>query len=289
MRKEVLFTAFILGMILLVSGVDQCAQQGGSFGGGGQTQAAKYGVDFTTQQGLDKLSEGKTVYLGNSFLVDILMENFDSEPKSGQICIRDDIDDAYGGIPSRCKAFNIPAASYIQGNLDSPATLDIVFPDSGYYSYSNLPIDTSATLYISASYGQSSTASAIIKAPQPESEAITFTQTPSPLTVSAEKTITSTDSGAKLNLKININKQGDYNITTRDFKREAIGMSTNFGSYNLECPAVAQGFIDFKNTKFISCSALLPKEQLSHPLIVYLDYGVQLNDKISFNIKKEVA
>jgi len=286
MGKEVIVSALILSVLLVISGVDECPQ-GGSFGGiGGKTEAPKCGVDFAVQTGLDKLSEGKTIALGSTFIVDVLLENFDSEPKSGEICIRDEITDSSGGILSECRAFNMPAATYIGDTLESPATLDITFPDTGYYKYENIPIDIDSKAHISISYTQQTAYSSAIKVPLPESEIISFTQKPSPVTVTAEKTITSIEDSAKLNLKFTISKQGNYNISSRDFKREAIGFSSNFGGYNLDCPEVQQGFIDFKSTKFISCSALLPREQISHPLIIYLDYGVKLSKDFSFKIVK---
>lgn len=286
--RGVILSALIISVLLVVSGVDECSQ-GGSFGGiGGKTEAAKFGVDFAVQTGIDKLSEGKIISQGSTFIVDVLLENFDSEPKSGQICIRDEIEDSYGGIPSICKAFNIPAATYIGDTIESPATIDIIFPDSGYYKYEGIPLDTDSKAHISISYGQSTTYSSAIKVPLPEQENIIFIQKPSPVKLAAEKTMSNIDNSAKLNLKFTISKQGNYNITSRDFKREAIGFSSNFGNYLLDCPEINQGFIDFKSTKFISCSALLPREQISHPLLVYLDYGVKLSRDFSFKIVKGV-
>jgi hypothetical protein len=284
--KEVIISALILSVLLVVSGVDQCPQ---SIGGiGGTTEASKYGVDFAVQSGLDKLSDGKTIIVGDSFFIDVLIENFDSEPKSGEICIRDEIGDEYGGVPTTCRQFNIPAATYLGDVLQSPASINVAFPDSGNYKYENLPIDANSKLYVSISYTQRSTASAAIKVPVPQTETITFQQKSSPIAVTADKTVSSRDDNMKVNLKIGLTKQGNYNITSTDFKRESIGISTNFGSYNLDCPEVQQGFIDFKSTKFISCSALLPREQISYPLLIYLDYGVKLSKELSFNIKKQL-
>jgi len=284
--EEVLIAVFLALILLVVSGVEQCPQ--GIGGIGGQTQAANFGVDFALQPGIDKITEGKTVTQGSSFFVDVLVENYDSEMKSGQICIRDTIDDAYGGISNVCKQFNIPGATYLNNQIQAPSTLRIAFPEGGYYTYAGLPADIDANLDVSISYAQHSVVSGAVKAPEPETETITLQQLPSPLSLSLEKSISSVSAdNVKANLKIGIAKQGNYNITTQDFKKEAISFSAKLGNYALDCPEVQQGIVEFKNTKFISCSAFLPREQLTHPLLITLDYGVKLNKQIGFKIKKE--
>jgi len=285
--REVLISAIILSILLIVSGAEQCPQ-GGSFGGlgGGGTSAAGSGVDFALQSGIDKLTSGKEITLGDSFFVDVLIENYDPEPRAGQICIRDDIDDAYGGISDFCKQFSIEGATYVGDAFQSSATKRIAFPENGYYKYENLPAELNAKAYTSMSYTQHSVISGAVKAPLPEQETISLLEKASPLGLSVEKTITSREESVKANLKITFTKKGNYNITSTDFKKEAIQFSSQLGTYNLDCPEVKQGFVDFKNTKFISCSALLPREQITHPLIISLDYGVKLSKETDFKIKK---
>ena len=281
---------FVLGMIILslliISGVEQCPQTGF---GGGKTEASKYGVDFIPQQGFDRLTPGKTLNLGESFYVDILLENYDKDPKIGQVCIRDDMDSAYGGILSTvCKPFNLPAAVYIDNKLDTSSSARVIFPEAEEYSYINLLADIPAKLYVSISYSQQSIISGAVSVPEPATEkALTLQQFPAPVSVSVEKSVSSIGDQLKTNLKIGFTKQGNYNITTRDFKKEALEFSSMLGTSILNCPEAAQGIIEFKNTKFISCSALLPREQTTHPLIITLNYGVKLNKDFAFSIKKE--
>jgi len=296
--KEVLIISLLMATMIVISGADQCPQGTGTsssqglFGGisGGKTEAVKYGVDFILNPGLDKLTAGKTVKLGESDYADILLENFDSEQKTGQICIRDDLDDAYGGISSSCQDFVIPGASFIGGEFDKESSIEVKFPVSGYYPpYSGLPADIDSTFYIAASYAQHSVATGAVTSPSPETEKWTLKQEASPITVSAEKSLSSTESNIKVNLKFTLQKQGNYSISTTDFKRNAVAFSAKLGFYNLDCPELKQGFIDFENTKFISCSALLPRETLTEPLIVTLDYGVKLSKSFKFKIQKGEA
>ena len=290
LKKEVLAFSVLAFVLLIVSGAEQCSQTGisGISGIGGKTEAAKFGVDFALEQGIDKLSEGKTINQGDTFFVDIALENYDSQAKTGEICIRDDIDSAYGGIPNICKQFNLPAATYFNGVIQSPATLNLAFPESNdYFSYAGLPADINAKLYASLSYIQHSSVSGAISAPSPETESsITLQQPLSPLQLSLEKTISSRTDNVKANLKITFSKQEGYNITTTDFRREGLIFTPTLGNYNLDCTGLTQGFVDLKSTNFISCSAFLPREQITHPILMNLDYGVKVNREIGFTIKK---
>jgi hypothetical protein len=282
--KGVLAGVILLSVLLAVSGVDQCPIQGGG-GTGGKTEAAKYGLDFSVQSGLDKLSEGSVINVGETFFVDVLLENNDPEPKSGEICIRDNIDDAYSGIPALCRQFTVPAAVYIENTLQSPSSTNIAFPANDYFKYEGWPVDADVTATISVSYTQHSVVSGIVKAPEPASEVLTLTQRPAPVLVTAEKTISSQSGNVKANLKIGFQKQGNYNITSLDFKTERIMFSPKLSTYTVDCPQANQGFADLASTKFISCSALLPREQTSHPLLIDLNYGVKLSKDINFKLK----
>ena len=287
-KKEAIVSALVLSMLLLLSGVEECPQGIGGIGGGGKTEAAKYGVDFTLMPGVDRLTAGKTFFQGDTFYVDVLLENYDNEAKSGEICINDEIDDAYGGIPSNtCKSFNIAGATYI-GDTVQPASARIIFPDREAYSYERIPValSISANLNVVISYTQHSVIEGVVDAPSPETETLTLKQEAAPVVVTAEKSISSREGNVKATLKIGFTKQGDYNITSVDFKRKTIAFSYVLGNYGMECPDVQQGYFDFESTKFISCSALLPKEQTTHFLQMTLDYGVKLSKKFSFTIKK---
>jgi hypothetical protein len=285
MGKEVLVAAVLLSVLLIVSGVDECSTSGIGGAGKTQTQAASYGLDFTIQKGLDKLSDGSEIKVGSTFFVDILMENNDPEPKSGEICLKDNIDDAYGGIPTLCRQFNIPAAVYIENTLQAPSSIHIAFPESDYFKYELWPVDADATATVSVFYTQHSVVSGIVKAPEPATETLTLTQRKAPILVTVEKTISGQAGNVNVNLKIGFQKQGNYNITSLDYKTEKIMFSPRLGTYTLNCPEANQGVVDFASTKFISCSALLPREQISHPLLIDLNYGVKLIKPINFKLK----
>ena len=55
-------------------------------------------------------------------------------------------------------------------------------------------------------------------------------------------------------------------------------------SYTLDCQ---QGIVNIESTKFIKCSTLLPLEQVTNPLLIYLDYGVKITKPFDFKITKE--
>jgi len=287
--KEVLIAGLLVLSILVISGVEQCPTTGiGGIGGGGKTQASSYGLDFTLSEGLDKLTAGKAFNLGDTFYAEAVIENYDSEQRTGNICIRDDIDDAYGGIQGYCKPFTIPGATYIESKLESPASIKVIFPEKEYYSYKGLFADVNVKAYITVSYIQHSIISGEIKSPDPETETLTLQQIAAPIKVTAEKTISAKDENLKANVKFSLQKQGTYNITTTDFKRNAAAYSVKIGNLAVTCPPSEnnQGIIEFENTKFISCSALLPREQRTEPFILTLDYGVKLTKDFGFKIKK---
>jgi len=283
--KEAIISVFLISILLILSGVEQCPTSGT----GGNTQASKYGVDFNLQQGFGKLYDGATIPLESTFVVDILLENYDSSAKTGQICIADDISDAFEGISGKCKPFSIGPADYFKGAIQTPASVRIIFPDANEYKYSGIPIDTDATLYATISYIQHSVISGSVKTPVPETEpSLTLSQIASPVTVTAEKSVLGSGNDVKVNLNFGFTKQENYNttITSTDFKKGAIAFSAVLGTINLDCPDAKSGIFEFKNTKFISCSALLPREQTTNPMLLTLDYGVKLSKEFAFKIKK---
>ncbi len=281
--KKAVLSLFLIGLLSIVIGAEGCSSSNGS-----KTNAPTYGVDFKVMEGMGKLSHGKEIILGDTFYVEILLENYDKEDKSGEICLRDDIDDTYGGISTICKAFTIPKAIYFEGQLQSASSMEILFPEVDEYKYENIPIDQDATLFVSLKYTQHSAVSGAIKSPEPETENnIALTQLSAPLTLSIDKTSSLKGDNSKANMKVTFTQNGNFNITSPDFKKKEIGFGIELGNYNVECKGAEDGIVSLENTKFISCSALLPREQISHPLIMTLDYGVKADKQINFKIKKE--
>jgi hypothetical protein len=136
MRKEITSTIMIVSacvLLLFVSGIEGCD---------GGTDASKTGLDFSATTGIDYISAGKTLNLGDSFYVGVKIENYDKQPRTGYVCIRDDVADSFGGIKSEeCKPFNVKSAETTGGknSKTEPGTMEIDFPSAGEYSYNDIP------------------------------------------------------------------------------------------------------------------------------------------------------
>ncbi|MBU2523245.1 MAG: hypothetical protein KKE23_03070 [Nanoarchaeota archaeon] len=289
---------------LLLTGQTGCPQQAGigtttsSDQQYQSTSASSYGLDYSLIKGVGMLSEGSKVTLGETFNVGLHIENYDSKPRSGRACIRDDMDDAYGGVETACNMvlFNVREAQFDEkGNVVKAGSFDLQFPASGYYSYiKEFPLaQSTAKLFINSEYVQSSSVQTSVSVPQPTSGSLSITQDPSPVKISIEKTILSEENNYKVNLGINFNNQlSNSEIWTPDFKKKGITFNIQMGNYPIECKSqgvLIGDYIEMENKKFITCSALVPKEQITHPLLVNINYGVKLNKEFSFTIQKEAT
>ncbi len=264
------------------------------------TSASSYGLDFSLIPGVGFLSEGSKITLGESFNVGAHIENFDSAQKSGTICVKDDVDDAYGGVESPCTAvpFYVGGAQTdVNGKVTKASSTDIIFPSSGYYSYHEFPFisqsSQGAKLFVELQYPESTTSQASIAVPQPQTETVSFQQPAAPVTLGIEKTVTSEENNYRVNMKITFTDQmSNTEIWTPDFKKKGLQMQAQLSSYPLDCSsggtALQGNYVDMQGgTKFITCSALVPKEQITHVLLIKLDYGVKLDRTVSFTIQKE--
>lgn len=295
--------AIILASLLL-TGQTGCPQAGTGVGTTTttdqqyqSTSAAQYGLDFSLIRGVGMLSEGSKITLGETFNVGVHMENYDSKSRSGSMCVRDDIGDEYGGIETTCNMvpFSIREAQIdATGKVEKPGSIDLQFPVSGYYSYSkDFPLaQTTAKLLINSEYVQSSSIQTSVSVPQPASGSLSITQEPSPVRITIDNSIVSEGGNYKVNLGINLNNQlANSEIWTPDFKKKGLAFTIQMGNYPLECKsqgtAIAGDYIEMENKKFITCSALVPREQITHPLLVNLNYGVKLNREFSFTLQKE--
>jgi len=290
MRKEYFL---IVLLAILILGVDGCPQVGLGGTGAPGTGAAKYGIDFSPVAGIGYISSGKTVSLGDALFVKAHLENYDTQAHSGKICIRDDIADAYGGIQGeQCKSFSIKSAETIttagKEQLQSAKT-DVLFSESGEYSYHDIPISQAVKLFVDLEYAQSSKITGALNTPEPETEKLTLEQNPAPVTVNIEKTVRKRTEGYQIELGITLQKiMTDAKIYTPDFKTENALIMAIGNLLSFECtPSLSNsGLIEFENTKFIRCSALTNEEtQISYPLVISLDYGVKINRIYNFNIK----
>jgi hypothetical protein len=278
-----LYFAIILVALLLL-GVEGCPQ--GSVTGGGAAE----GLDFYPVSGVGYISAGKEVSLGESLFAKLHFENYDKQGHQGQICVRDDIADAYGGIPrDECKSFSIKNAEIIgtAGQLQSAKT-DVIFPESGEYAYHDIPISQAAKLFVDLKYAQSSKVTGILNSPSPETEKLNLQQDDAILKADIEKTVRRRAEGYQIDLSITIQKMNnDAKIYSPDFSKQYLLLGFG-GALDFKCTPDIQNGIEFESTKFIKCSALTTEEtQTAYPLIINMDYGVALTKTYNFNIKEE--
>lgn len=278
----------ILLASLLLMGQEGC-QQAGIGAGKVSTQAASYGLDFSLIPGVEMLSEGSKISLGDTFRIGMHIENYDKSAKSGELCIKDDIEDVYGGVKDSCVLFNVREAEYDNGKIVKSGQKDVYFPSKGEYSYHDFPITQQVNLFVTAKYTQHSVVQGSVRVPEPMTEAVSLTQLPEVISVSVEKTVSSREDGYKANMAVTFTKKlSNAEIFTPDFKRKGLIFNPQLSNYMVDC-GLQQNTVDIENTRLIKCFAFLPKEQLTYPLLLNMDYGVSLKKEFTFMIQKGVA
>ena len=289
MNKNFLFIVLVL-LALSILGVEGCTT---TFGGG--TTAGKSGIEFSPASGIGYLSAGKEILQNDIFNVGVNIENFDQQEHSGQVCIRDDVASDYGGIPKdECQNFYLKTAELISKDQLQSAKNGIIFPSGQEYTYHDIPLASQpANLFIDLKYVLSSKVAGTITVPTPEAETVILDQTSAPVSVSVEKTIRKKAEGYQLDVGITLQKtMSDAIIYSPDFLKEnTLLMKLNSPSLSFTCtPDLGnKGILEFGNTKFIRCSALISQEeQIGYPLVINLDYGVKITRTYNFNIKSEV-
>lgn len=302
-RRELLIAVSIVAVLIFVSGQEGC--QGFQLGGGG-TQASKTGLDYSLTSGMDYLTSGKTLQQGESFYVGVKLENYDKVPRSGELCISDNVLNDYGGIgDDECRAFNIKAAEItkkqVSGIMTSgsrteesivPGTAEFIFPEGAEYNYYGLPSMTyGAGLSVSARYLGQSRASGTLTT---TTEQLSMTQEPAPVLVSVTKSVHRRQDNYKIDLDISLTKKQQATIHSPDFSKENITYFRIDLPFSVECAttdgkAVA-GFVELESERLIKCSGLVPvAEKASYPLVITLDYGVELEREYPFSIKVETS
>jgi len=304
-KNILLKISLVLLLFLLVCGQSSCPTT--------STKAAKTGIDFVLISGVDKLSDGKIISQGDTFNIQVHIENYDKQSRSGQVCITDNMDNAFGGIESQCTPFYVKAAEVItekkqQSGLFAssqeqvqPSTAEVFFPTSGDYMYKNLPVTQSAKAILSLKYSLSSRASTLegVKVPTPETEALNMEQEPAPVTVSVDKSVSRKEGAYKISLDIGLTKDSSATLYPPDMKEENknyIYFKASMSPQTLECEPsgtydqnkFSQGLVELKNTKFIKCSTLVDIQEGQWPFTIDLNYGVELKKEIPFTIKVEV-
>jgi len=287
---------FLVLSVFLVSGQQGCPQGGpGQVGQAGQTrststQSGSLGLDFSFVEGFEYLTQGKKVSSRDFISVNIIIENSGKTPKSGLLCIRDDVEDVYGGVVSECKSFRVNGAVYDQDKFVQTSTENILF---GPYKYEEFPLSRNVNVVASLQYSEQLIQSTTVSVPEPSIERLSVESDPSPIVVSIDKTVSPREDGYRVSLGIELRKSsGELKVTTPDFKKEGLILDPKLSFTNLDCeysdPTIK--FVEFKqkqSTNLIRCSALLPREEITYPLLLSLHYGVEVDKKFSFNLEKE--
>ncbi|MFH1823309.1 MAG: hypothetical protein ABH817_01160 [archaeon] len=290
MKKEMIIM-LVICLLFLVSG-----QAGCEIGGGGGA-ANKYGLDFTLVSGLEYLSTGKVLQQGDSFYVVVQIENFDLVERSGQVCILDDIHDAFGGISSQgsgeCKGFVVKSAEI--ANKIIPSVTKVYFPESSEYSYYNLPKSLnrpySGKLYVSLKYTEQTKADGTVNVPG--SGGIMLSQDPAPITINAQSSINKKGDLYKLTLQFDFVKIQQAKFFSPDFSEENITyLNIALPPQNLECvipPSTPiSNRIEFQKQKTIKCyTDIYSTQPQAFPLIIQLDYGVEITKIYPFSLSTE--
>ena len=285
------FNALVIIPLLIIVLMFSLGQQGCQM----PSQKEKLPTGLHTQilSGVDYISQGKQINVGDSFYVGFKLTNYDAKPRQGQVCIKDNLDDYYGGISQQCLPFNVNQANIITGTGKKtsvePSTIEVVFPQQGQgqYSYQNLNVQLPATIYTNIVYTQSNTYSSTLSVPTPETESQHLTSD-EPVSVSVTKTIHSMSDHYEIALEITLTKVKDVDVMSPDFKQKALLFGINALPLNFECKSQSQGFmnqalIDFNNERLIKCNAVTTsKEETAYPLQIRLDYGVVEHKTINF-------
>lgn len=222
------------------------------------------------------------------------MENYDSNPKSVDLCIKDNIDNAaYGGILDSCRnAIFVKAATYESGKLVTPGSTEVIFPDSqkdgGLYSYNKeYQITQQAKLTLKARYVQTSTSQGTLAVPgSTAKESVALNQKPEVVGVEVQKSMSLAGSGYQADLEATLTNKAYPNakIFTADFKNPGLIFKMAASNHPADC-SPSTDLITLDNTRLINCRVVLPKEEATYPLLVNMVYGVETSKDFSFTIK----
>lgn len=308
MRIENCFV--LMAIILLLLFV--CGQQGCEMPGQGGTEAQKTGIDYSLASGVDYLNAGKILQQGETFYVGVHIENYDKNARTGQVCIRDNVADNYGGISSsgdgECQFFNIRAADIVKKETQTftgkkiveqitPGVSDIYFPQDNQYVYSGLPILMQAyngQIVTSLRYRQTGQATATLTVPDPQQPSIS--QEPAPIMISVTKSVHKQQEGYKVDLEILLKKNPAMKIYSPDFTKEnTTYFNAEISPQTMSCVDSSglpvQNLVTIENEKLIKCSSIIymtGSASQSYPLVITLDYGVAIEKVYPFGIETKI-
>ena len=287
--------------VFLVSGQQECPGPQGP-GGGDVSQGVdkakqqipitgQEGIDFSFKEGIEYLSKGKEVRAGEEVFVNILVTNQDDSPKAGEVCIRDDVEDIYGGIISQCKPFTITGAVYEDGKIVDVGESPVLF---GVYTYEEFPLDQDVTVFANLKYQDSVQFEGIVAIPGEEIEKIPVSKKASPLVATVDKRTSLRGGGYNVDFTIKFTKDKKVKISSPDYSKEGLILNPRISTQSMDCDYTDRSvnFLEFKegaSTSIIKCQALLPKEEsIKYPLLLGTQYGVELEKKFTFKLKKGI-
>ena len=267
------------------------------------SQASQTGLDFILISRQGFLNSGSLIHQDDSFYAGVKIENYDLKEHSGMVCVKDDVDDGFGGISSsglgECQPFVVRAAEKTEAKKGmfgssaslNPGTLEVFYPKDSEYSYRGMPEmlnPYSANIIVSLQYSEVSQSTGTVTLPGTEQPIMA--QEPSQISVSAAKTIYPRSQGYLLDLDINFLKQPNARIFLPDFSKENFTQfNVNLVPLNVDCSIQGKpvsGVLDLGETgRTIKCSTFVTgKNDQSFPLVVSLNFGVILEKKFGFNI-----
>lgn len=284
--------------VFLVSGQQECAGPGGPGGvSQGVDQARQQipingqeGIDFSFREGIEYLSKGKEVRANEEVFLNILVTNQDDSPKAGEVCIRDDVEDIYGGVISQCKPFTITGAVYDGGKIVDVGEVPVLF---GVYTYEEFPLNQDVTVFATLKYADSVQFEGFVSIPGEETEKVQISKKASPLTATVDKRVSLKGGGYNVDLTIKFTKDRKVKVFSPDYLREGLILDPRISTQSMYCDYTDSTvkFLEFKegsSTSIIKCQALLPKEESTkYPLLLSTQYGVELEKKFTFKLKKE--
>ena len=250
-------------------------------------QQQEKGIKIDLIEGAGYISNGKTILENELFRIGLKITNYDEKEKRGMICVYDDQNEYYGGIGKECKEFYV-GKSFKDKEI-VPSTVNVFFPEQGYYKYIRLPFDISPEIFLETIYNQDTTFTSSLTYPTPEIQSFSFSD--EFLSLYLEKSIHTSEQGYEIFLKIDIKKNKEVNLSYNQQKGIFFSIEARPVSFNCNTPLKQfsnSAFIDLERENFIRCNAFTPSGNYeSLPLQINLKYQALEKNKIKINVKKK--
>jgi len=120
-------------------------------------------------------------------------------------------------------------------------------------------------------------------------ETISLDQKPAVINLNVKKSTAVRDSEYNAYISITLTKRlQNAQIFTPDFKNNGTIFSATLGTHALDC-GLSSDVVQIDGTKLIKCSVLLPKEDVTYPLLISLNYGAEISKDFTFTLKGETT